>query len=130
MDKDVRVKLEHIRDQIDELLNERELQYIGTFYGEQGKYELYLFPKSTEKYCDWYDAKQYCESLGGELPTIEELQYIDDNELDQTFGYKIYWSSINHNSEKTYKFSFINGSVSDYNKHISGYVRPVKRIHV
>lgn len=130
MDKDVRVKLLEIKNQIDELLNEGELQFIGTFYGDQGKYELYLFPKSTEKCLNWYDAKEHCKLLGGELPTIGELQYIFDNDLSKTFEQCYNWSSIEHSSTKAYSYFFFNGFMNIFTKDHIFYVRPVKRYYI
>lgn len=130
MDKNVRTKLEQIKNQIDELLNQEELTFVGTFYGVQGKYELYLLPKSTEKILNWYDAKGYCELLGGDLPTVGELQFIYDSDLSKTFEDHNYWSSIGHNSAKAYNCYFGNGNVVEHGTYTTLCVRAVRRYYI
>lgn len=120
-----------IRDKINNFLSqdEGELQHIGTFYGESGKYDLYLYPKSTEKSVSWYEADEYCKNLGGSLPTIGELQFIYGNDLYQTFEHSNYWSSTEHSDDRAYYYGFSSGFVFDALKDLSNYVRAVERYY-
>jgi hypothetical protein len=81
----------------------------------------------------WYEAKEYCASQGGRLPTIEELKqaWIDDG--SKTYPYKTagfedwhYWSSIEDSNDYAYYFNFYNGKKSWYNKFNDNSVRCVE----
>ena len=100
---------------------------VGELYDEKGKYALYLSPEETEKELDWDDAMDYCKSLGGELPTISELQYLYEN-CKEKFQYTIYWSSSQDSATYSLRMYFSNGL------RVSGYktnryrVRAVRRV--
>ena len=124
-------ELVEIRNRIDNLIesytNEREFKKVGELYGEKGKYALYLSPKETEKELGWDEAIKYCKSLGGELPTIDELQYLYDNckeELQPT----VYWSSSQVSATTSWPMHFSTGSRLSLTKTQPLRVRAVKRV--
>ena len=133
MYKSLLEKLLKLRNQFDNLLNEKEFfKNIGVFYGESGRYDLYLFPKHTEKKLNWDEAKQYCKEFDGDLPTIGEMQFIYDNNLDDTFVNNFYWcthSNGPNKSNRMYKY-LPNKDIKDTSYTYYTYlVRPVQRIY-
>lgn len=107
---------------------ENEFKHVGEIYGENGKYALYLSPRHIEKVLNWNEAKEYCESLNAELPTIGELQYLYDN-YRKSLVHNEYWSSTESSSSQAEAYSYLNGHVTTLTKHNHGlYVRPVRRV--
>ena len=121
------------RDRIDGLLefyvNGPSFKKVGEIYGEKGKYALYLAPKETEKQLNWYNAMDYCKSLGGDLPTIDELQYLYDN-CNEEFQNTFYWSSSHSQDSATHawRMTFYNGLRVHSNKMTTRRVRAVRRV--
>lgn len=128
MDEQTREELLDIKKHIDKIL-EDGLMYIGEFYGEKGKYSLYLYPKSTEKKLNWDNAIEYCTQLGGELPNIGEMQFLwENNIVKEEFEYKSYWSSIDYISNKThYSHFFYHGNLINGPKIYECYARAIRR---
>jgi hypothetical protein len=131
-------ELIEIRNKVDKLIKEceydseyvGEFEHVGEMYGDNGKYDLYLSPKHTEKVLTWYEAKEYCESLNAELPTTGELQYLYDNYKDSFDGIG-YWSSVERDSVNATILGFGTGSVySPFSKHCGRNVRAVRRVEV
>ena len=124
-------ELIEIRNRIDNLIesyaNEREFKKVGELYGEKGKYALYLAPKETEKELNWYDAMYYCKSLGGDLPTLGELQYLYDNYRDE-FQRTGYWSSSQGSVTFSWRMRFFDGNRCITSKTNGTRVRAVRRI--
>jgi len=124
-------ELLEIRNRIDNLIEsytgEREFKKVGELYGEKGKYALYLAPKETERVLTWNEAMEYCKSLGGELPTLGELQYLYDNykeEIQPTH----YWSSSQASATNSWSMHFSNGLRSSSYKPLTTRVRAVRRV--
>ena len=110
-----------------EKYSNKEFKKVGEIYGEKGKYALYLSPKETEKELGWDDAMDYCKSLGGELPTIGELQYLYDN-CKEEFQYTRYWSSSQNSATIPWRMYFSAGSRYSLVKLYLHRVRAVRRV--
>lgn len=78
-----------------------------------------------------YPAREYCQSIGGRLPTIDELECIYDNSGGRgenvfgSFGAGYYWSSTENSEPDARYVNFSSGSVNDGNKTGTYYVRCV-----
>ena len=124
-------ELIEIRNKIDSLIEncklETRFEKVGEIYGEKGKYALYLSPKETEKkFITWYEAVDYCKSLGGELPTLGELEYLYDNHKEE-FQRTYYWSS-SQGSTYSWLMVFRNGDRIGSAKTNRHRVRAVRRV--
>jgi hypothetical protein len=89
-----------------------------------------ISPKEYERQLNWYDAMMYCELLSIDekddwrLPTIDELDYIDNSEND--FDNEFYWSSTEYGGNYAWSQDLSNGGQYYGNKNGSYYVRPVR----
>ena len=110
-----------------EKYSNKEFKKVGEIYGEKGKYALYLSPKETEKELGWDDAMNYCKSLGGELPTIGELQYLYDN-CKEEFQNTYYWSSSQDSATYSWAMLFTSGIRAQPFKTYNARVRAVRRV--
>ena len=121
-----------ITEKIDKYLNEKNnnsFKKVGELYGKRGKYALYLSPKETEKELDWDDAMDYCKSLGGELPTLDELEYLYDN-YKKEFHPTNYWSSSQDSATHSWRMHFYNGTKYHYDQTHLSRVRAVKKVYI
>lgn len=75
-----------------------------------------------------YPARDYCKSIGGRLPTIDELScmYTNRATFGDNFGTGYYWSDTESSVTYARLVYFTDGSVSYYNKTSSYYVRCVR----
>lgn len=75
-----------------------------------------------------YPARDYCDSVGGRLPTINELacMYTNRAEFGDNFEADRYWSSGEFNETLARMYDFSTGSASFTNKLMSYYVRCVR----
>jgi len=112
---------------IENYTSEREFKKVGELYGEKGKYALYLAPKETEKELTWNVAMEYCKSLGGELPTLGELEYLYDNYKEE-FQSTHYWSSSQDSATTSWRMAFLNGVRHSCIKPLTNRVRAVRRV--
>ena len=120
---------------------------VGSYYNVDGKKGV-VFEVSDdgfsgkiislkEDYMDWYDACDWCASLGNGwcLPTKDELLAIHENldKLNATLGRRdverignyYYWSSTEYNADRAWLVNMLNGYTSEGNKSYSHYVRAV-----
>ena len=122
-------------DRIDGLLecyvNGPSFKKVGELYEGRGKYDLYLSPRETEKQLNWYDAMDYCKSLDGDLPTIDELQFLYKN-CNEEFQNTFYWSSSqDHNSDThAWRMTFYNDLKVHSDKTTTRRVRAVRRVYI
>ncbi len=73
-----------------------------------------------------YPARDYCKSIGGRLPTIDELECIYNNRASfGSFGAGYYWSSTEYSETNARGVGFSSGSVLSNNKTSTYYVRCV-----
>ena len=73
-----------------------------------------------------YPARDYCKSIGGRLPTIDELQCIYTNRASfGSFEAGNYWSSTEYSETYARFVYFSSGSVNSNGKTNDGYVRCV-----
>ncbi len=77
----------------------------------------------------WSGAKDWCESIGQELPPREVLlmAYLNP-ETRRKFASSYYWSSSEYVSLSAWSQYFNNGHQSDFNKHYALPVRAVRAI--
>ena len=82
---------------------------------------------SETKKLNWYEAVDYCKSLGDgwRLPTILELHLIHDAKVIKE---DIYWSSSEYTNTNAWYFYFYFGSASYSNKSNTFYV--LSLIHI
>lgn len=74
-----------------------------------------------------YPAREYCQSIGGRLPTIDELACIYNNQgsFGGSFGAGYYWSSTEYSDTSARNLYFTSGSPDDNGKANAYYVRCV-----
>lgn len=78
-----------------------------------------------------YPAREYCQSIGARLPTIDELECIYDNSGGRganvfgNFGAGVYWSSTESSESIARGVGFSSGSSDSYDKSNVYYVRCV-----
>ena len=87
-----------------------------------------LVADNTVDFSTVYPARDYCQSIGGRLPTIEELQcmYTNRTSFGDNFGLSGYWSSTENSDTYARNVSFSSGSPLHTNKTYSYYVRCVR----
>lgn len=88
-----------------------------------------LYSEDAPKEMNWYEAINYCKSLGEgwRLPTITEMFYIYENKF--ITKQKCYWSSTEYDGSVAWFFPFFDGSAYYYSfKSNSYYVRAVRDI--
>jgi len=75
-----------------------------------------------------YPARDYCQSIGGRLPTIDELQCICDHKASfgDNFGAGNYWSSTEYSGTSARGVNFSSCSPNYNDKTSTLYVRCVK----
>lgn len=88
-----------------------------------------IAPISHDQHLNWYDAVEYCKSLGDDwrLPTTDELVTIFESDND--FEKKYYWASNEDKHGYAWAISMQYGHLMYDNKMLSQfYVRPVKNL--
>jgi hypothetical protein len=77
---------------------------------------------------DWQEAKEWCDSVGGELPNRQVLLacYLNDD-IKAEFAAGDYWSSTEFSATYAWFQYFTNGYHYNGNKAYSLYVRAVKK---
>jgi formylglycine-generating enzyme required for sulfatase activity len=88
-----------------------------------------ISPKTNDQHLNWYEADEYCKSLGNDwrMPTIDELRLIfeSDHDLEE----KYYWASNENNYGYGWAISMKYGHIMYDHKRLSQfYVRPVKNL--
>ena len=77
--------------------------YCSSYYSTHAQSSKYKFVADNSKDFSYYPARDTCKLLSGRLPTIEELQCINDYKNEYgIFTTSIYWSS----TEKTYSHAY------------------------
>lgn len=84
---------------------------------------------------NWFQANEYCKSIGMELPTKEELNllyelYKAHPEYFPKRSFRWYWSSTEISSAYAWNQSFYYGHQYNYDKTSSLIVRAVRRIKI
>jgi formylglycine-generating enzyme required for sulfatase activity len=93
-----------------------------------------ISPKEYERQLNWYDAMMYCELLSIDekddwrLPTIDELDYIDNSEND--FDNEFYWSSTEYYGNSAWFHYFSDGQQFGNFKTHNYYVRAVRSLSI
>lgn len=85
-----------------------------------------LYPKDAPKKMTWYEAMEYCKTLGENwrLPTISEMFYIYENKfITKNFTY---WSNSEYDSNYAWYFTFNYGYMYNGNKLGINHVRVIK----
>ena len=159
MSKEILEKIEELKKQVQELsfqqdLNQEQLLAIinGAFKEIKKKYEAaqktfdwdnapvicelngYRWHLGTEadKAMSWNDAKDWCESVGGELPPRDVLlQAYLNEDIKPLFKAEWYWSSTEFNATNAWEQTFNSGA--QYGNDIKAnydYVRAVKKVRI
>lgn len=98
-------------------------------------HKIAIMPVESEKRLNFDETQQFCQSVGGRCPTIDELTGIFLNKDKINAALKAanlpelkescYWSSTECNSNYTWLLSMNNGYRYSNTKDYSYYVRPV-----
>ena len=92
--------------------------------------EYRLGSESPEE-LSWYDAVDWCKSVGGELPDRQVLLACYVNEAIRShFAAGFYWSSTENFATNAWTQYFFNGFQSNGSKINSNYVRAVRGIAI
>lgn len=85
-----------------------------------------LVPDNTINFSE-YPARDACESMGGRLPSVNELSCIYNNrvEFGDNFGTGSYWSATEYDASHARRVYFSDGSTNDIVKDASTNVRCV-----
>ena len=109
----------------------------GIYAGDHDGHHIICSPIEYDLPCsvNWYQASEYCKSIGMELPTKEELNllyklYKSSPEYFPKRDYHRYWSSTESSSTLAWIQHFSVGFQSAFNKTRSYYVRAVRRIKI
>ncbi len=124
----IKEKLLEIRKEIDNLIKDESI-HITTLEDGLGKYELWLFPENTEDILNWWEAMEYCNKLSGSLPTIEELNYIFNYNVN-TLTHSYYWSSTEISDDVSFLKNFNTGTRLSVTKTSNYHARAVKRVRL
>ncbi len=85
-----------------------------------------LLPDNTITFTS-YPARDACKSVGGRLPTIEELECIYDNRASfGSFSSDNYWSSTENSVANAWNYNFSGGNSNNNNKTNDNNVRCVR----
>lgn len=89
-----------------------------------------LGPECPEE-LNWFDAVEWCISVGGELPPREVLlmSYVNE-EIRPLFDATYYWSSTEVAASVAWYQNFLNGYQSNDIKTYATYVRAVRRLDI
>ena len=98
-------------------------------------HKIAIMPVESEKRLNFDETQQFCQSVGGRCPTIDELTGIFLNKDKINAALKAanlpelkescYWSSTEYGSYGAWLLFMFNGSRSNYGKGNHYYVRPV-----
>ena len=127
-------KIKELQDQIDAL--KAEAQVAESFDWENSPvicelngYRWYLGPEADEE-LTWQDAKDWCKSVGGELPTRDILlQAYLNEDIKPLIIDSWYWSGTEFYATGAWAQHFL-GSQYYNTKTSASYVRAVKRVKV
>lgn len=134
-------KIRELQDQIDMLKAEIETEQESFNWDEAPVIcELngyrWLLGKEADDELDWQDAKDWCEAVGGELPTREVLlmAYLNED-IKPLFKEFWHWSSTEFNATGAWRQTFTNGNQTFTNgnqtygnKTSNYYVRAVRKV--
>lgn len=90
--------------------------------------------KPTKREMSWEEARVYAESIGGRLPTVNELiniyDYTEGKPKIDGFSSRLFWSSTTYtgNTSDAWNVFFNYGSVNIYKKTNAYRVRCVKEL--
>jgi hypothetical protein len=105
-------------------------RYAGVVLDADGKiaHHLVLLPAKPEEDLSWQAAMNWAKSVGGELPTRQELSLLFANCKAQ-FEARWHWSSETHESDASYACycHFDDGHVINTHKSYEGCARAVRR---
>lgn len=94
--------------------------------GSGGQNGNQMVPDETVNFSN-YSAQNYCKSIGGRLPTKDELNCIYTNRATfGTFASSFYWSGTEASTAGAWDQSFSAGNQGGGNKTVSNYVRCVR----
>ena len=103
--------------------------YAGIVLDEDGdvSHHLVLLPGQAEN-LTWDKARDWAQSIGGELPTRQEQALLFAN-LKGKFEAAWYWSDERHESDGSYAWfqSFVNGTQLSSRESYEGRARAVRR---
>ena len=93
-------------------------------------YRWLLGPEADDE-MNWADAKDWYESVGGELPPRDILlQCFMKDDIKPLFKTSWYWSSTEFSATSTWRQSFFNGIQYGGSKLNHNYVRAVKKVKI
>ena len=111
--------------------------YGGIYVGDRKGHHIIYSPIEYELPfgVNWFQASEYCKSIGMELPTKEELNllyklYKSFPEYFPKRDYHWYWSSTESSSTLAWHQVFNYGRQLTGYKTNDAYVRPIKRIKI
>jgi hypothetical protein len=98
------------------------LQSAAVRYGSESQEKLeVIFSPETSTAMSFADARKWCKSRGGRLPTMAELRYAHSNKVEG-FDDKTYWSSEEGLDNDATVLNFKNGFEGLMDKEIGIYV--------
>jgi hypothetical protein len=126
-------KIKELQSQID-ALKTQELQQIFNWEEapvicELNGYRWQLGPEADDE-LNWQDARDWCQSVGGELPPREVLLMAYTNEETRPL-FKAgcwYWSSTEFSATYAWTQTFSNGNQLQYTKTATNYVKAVRKV--
>ena len=126
----IQQKIQELQDQIDALKVEAEKSFYwknGPIICEINGFRWVLGQEADEE-MSWNDAKDWCESVGGELPPRDILlQAYLNEDINPLFKKSWYWSSTEFNATDAWKQYFYDGNQFNTNKTYNYYVRAVRK---
>ena len=110
----------------------------GIYAGDHDGHHIICSPTEYELpfVVNWYQATEYCKSVGMELPTKEELNllcelYKSNPEYFPKSTFHCYWSSTERSHSSAWRQFLIDGDQWMNSKaYYYSYVRPIKRIKI
>ena len=126
----IQQKIKDLENQI-EALKAQELSFNwndAPVICEINGYRWHLGPE-TDKEMNWQDAKNWCVSVGGELPPRGILlqSYLNE-EIKPLFKKEWYWASTEFGATHAWIQTFLNGNHGNYGKICHYYVRAVRKV--
>ena len=125
-------KIKELQDQIDAL--KAEAQVAESFDWDKAPIicELngyrWLLGQEADEEMNWNDAKDWCKSVGGELPPRDVLlQCCMNEDIKPLFKESWYWTSTEFNATTAWIQGFSNGNQANYRKTNGTYVRAVRK---